>query len=62
MVVISRVAFMDSEGRHWRVEERTTPIRSLVFLAQDRVRRVRDYPADWPTLSPDELEALSWQL
>jgi hypothetical protein len=34
---------------------------SLVFESRDVVRRVRDFPADWPWLSDEELYALSWR-
>ena len=53
-------------GEPWLVYElrgpsfdrRSAP--SLVFEGEDAVRRVRDFPADWRTLSDDELFALSW--
>lgn len=52
------------EGEEWRVYElaptfdRRHP--SLVFESDTSIRRVRSYPADWRTLSDDELFALSW--
>ena len=39
-------------------DRRETP--SLVFESEGIVRRVRDYPADWRTLSDENLLALSW--
>ena len=39
-------------------DRRSTP--SLVFESDGSVRRVRNYPADWRTLSDDDLFALSW--
>ena len=35
---------------------------SLVFESEQGVRRVRDYPAEWRTLSDDALFALSWTM
>ena len=35
---------------------------SLVFETETTVRRVRDYPTNWRTLSDDELVALSWSV
>lgn len=52
------------EGEEWRVYElaptfdRRHP--SLVFESDTSIRRVRSYPADWRTLSDDELFTLSW--
>jgi hypothetical protein len=33
---------------------------SLIFASELAVRRVRDYPSDWFTLSEAALERLSW--
>jgi hypothetical protein len=33
---------------------------SLVFESDNSVRRVRDFPADWRSLTDDELAELSW--
>ena len=41
-------------------DRRSTP--SLVFENENVVRRVRDYPLDWRSLSDEELFALSWKL
>jgi hypothetical protein len=57
-----------SEGVLWLVYElpsstydrRTTA--SLVFETESLVRRVRDYPSNWRTLSDDALLALSWSV
>ena len=54
------------EGVLWLVYElpptpfdrRSTP--SLVFESEATVRRVRDYPSHWRTLSDTELYDLSW--
>ena len=54
------------EGEMWLVYElpplsfdrRSTP--SLIFESDVSMRRVRNYPADWRTLSDEELTALSW--
>lgn len=51
------------EGVHWRVFEREStydrrrPV--LVFESLAITRFVRDYPANWATLSDEELYALS---
>ena len=34
---------------------------SLIFECETAVRRVRDYPADWRSLSDEELFSLSWR-
>ena len=36
--------------------------RSLIFSSELAVRRVRDYPGDWFSLSDSELAALSWRV
>lgn len=41
-------------------DRRTSP--SLVFETEGAMRRVRDYPADWRSLTEDELYALSWSV
>jgi len=54
------------EGEMWLVYElppvpfdrRSAP--SLIFESDVSMRRVRNYPADWRTLSDAELTALSW--
>ena len=53
------------EGDTWLVYElplafdrRSSP--SLIFEHPASVRRVRNYPADWRTLTDAELVALSW--
>jgi hypothetical protein len=61
----SRV-FFDAEGNRWHVSERSFAGydrrrgSSLIFASDAVVRRVRDYPADWHTLSDEALLALSW--
>ena len=62
---ISRV-FYSADGTRWHVSERPFgdydrrrgP--SLIFASDFAVRRVRDFPADWHTLSDVDLLALSW--
>lgn len=58
--------FVDAEGVRWQVREqpfseydRRRGV-SLIFTSDGAVRRVRDYPVDWFSLSEDELNALSW--
>lgn len=41
-------------------DRRSSP--SLVFETDHVVRRVRDYPSDWRSLSDDELFVLSWAI
>jgi len=59
------VRFQDEMGIWWCVTEREHPIfpdqRCLVFLSPHAGRRVCTYPANWPILAPEQLEALSWQ-
>lgn len=56
---------LDPQGESWHVYEvggATYDRRaSLIFESAWTVRRVRVYPADWRTLSDEELLALSWQ-
>jgi len=54
------------EGTPWLVYElppapfdRRSSV-SLVFEAENAVRRVRTFPADWRSLRDEELFALSW--
>lgn len=59
--------FVDREGTRWQVSERPFADYdrrrgvSLIFASDGAVRRVREYPADWMSLSDDELLALSWK-
>lgn len=60
--------FDGPDGRHWEVrevEERAPTdgalAHSLLFVAYDTIRRVRQYPADWRELPPEELYRLSWR-
>ena len=56
---------VDSEGRTWIVREMPPAtydrrgVPSLVFVTDDVMRRVRDYPADWFQRSDAELYDLS---
>ncbi len=56
---------VDREGRLWFVREmRTAPYdrrggESLVFLTDEVMRRVREYPSHWRSLSDEQLYELS---
>jgi hypothetical protein len=52
----------DEEGHLWRVREvRFADAKpSLIFESEVSFRRVRGYPANWRSLSDEELYALSW--
>ena len=58
--------FVDHEGARWRVFEQSFSDydrrsgMSLIFASDGAVRRVRNYPPDWTTLSDEELILLSW--
>jgi len=61
-------SFTDDLGQEWLVSEqpfseydRRTGF-SLIFASELAVRRVRDYPSDWFTLSDADLAALSWRV
>lgn len=59
--------FVDAEGTRWQVSERPFADYdrrrglSLIFASDAAVRRVREYPDDWSSLSDEELIALSWK-
>jgi hypothetical protein len=58
--------YTDDTGLSWSVtEQRFSEYDrrsgySLIFSCEFAVRRVRNYPSDWYTLSVHDLEALSW--
>jgi hypothetical protein len=58
---------VDADGVHWHAYERQVDDydrrsgMSLIFASEAAVRRVRNFPADWRTLSDAELLALSWK-
>lgn len=58
--------FTDDHGQTWLVTEQPFSEydrrsgSSLIFSSELAVRRVRDYPSDWYTLSDAALAALSW--
>ena len=58
--------FTDDVGQTWHVTEQPFSEydrrrgSSLIFSSELAVRRVRDYPSDWYTLSEAALVALSW--
>ena len=60
-------SFTDDLGQIWLVSERPFSEydrrsgASLIFSSELAVRRVRDYPSDWFTLSNADLAALSWR-
>jgi hypothetical protein len=41
-------------------DRRSTP--SLIFENEHAMRRIRNYPANWCTLSDEDLFALSWRV
>jgi hypothetical protein len=59
--------FTDADGIGWHVREQPFSEydrrrgRSLIFASESAVRRVRDYPDDWHTLSDEQLSLLSWR-
>lgn len=60
-------SFVDADGIRWHVSERQIDDydrrsgMSLIFASEGAVRRVRNFPADWNSLSDQELIALSWK-
>ena len=56
---------VDPSGRVWFVRQVLSPsydrrgASSLVFLTDDAMRRVREFPEDWRELSDNELYAVS---
>ncbi len=60
--------FADAEGTRWHAYEQAFSEYdrrrglSLIFASDAAVRRVRDYPESWRTLSDAELLALSWSV
>jgi hypothetical protein len=58
--------FIDEDGARWRVYEQVVSDydrrrgTSLIFASEAAVRRVRTFPADWRSLSDEELGRLSW--
>jgi len=59
-IVVDRVRWLVYELAPPPLDRRSTP--SLVFESEGTVRRVRNYPADWRTLSAESLLELSWQV
>jgi hypothetical protein len=59
--------FVDADGVRWHVHEQPFSAydrrkgRSLIFSSDGAVRRVRDYPEDWISLSDRALAELSWK-
>jgi hypothetical protein len=59
--------FVDVDGVRWHVHEQPFSEydrrkgRSLIFASEGAVRRVRDYPEDWMSLTDDALADLSWK-
>jgi hypothetical protein len=59
-----RRSIVGGDGCEWVVREFVTrgdgaSSKSLVFERPEVVRRVRDYPRDWASLSDDQLYTLS---
>jgi hypothetical protein len=56
--------FSDSGGTVWRVYEQPPlgqqRMSSLIFESSTALRRVKNYPSDWRSLSAEALESLSW--
>ena len=60
----SKRSIVGGDGFEWLVREFETASvgaasKSLVFERPEVVRRVRDYPGDWASLSDDQLYRLS---
>jgi hypothetical protein len=61
-------SFTDDLGQTWLVSEQPFSEydrrsgHSLIFSSELAVRRVRNYPSDWFTLSETDLAALSWRV
>ena len=59
--------FVDRDGTRWHVSERPFADYdrrrglSLIFASDGAVRRVREYPSDWQSLSDEDLLSLSWK-
>jgi hypothetical protein len=60
--------FVDADGTSWRITERDCrgvpgahAARCLVFMSESVFRRIWEFPADWRSLSGDELALLSWR-
>ncbi|MDB4909007.1 MAG: hypothetical protein JWO05_3791 [Gemmatimonadetes bacterium] len=64
---INAVHFQAPDGSHWTVHEisdsRDEPSRrALLFVGDHGFRRVRAYPGEWKSLSPEGLWELSWKV
>ncbi|HKW50015.1 MAG TPA: hypothetical protein VJN70_21325 [Gemmatimonadaceae bacterium] len=57
-IVVDRVRWLVYELPPPDFDRRSSP--SLVFESEGTVRRVRNFSADWRTLSDEALFALSW--
>jgi hypothetical protein len=60
------VYFVDARGERWSVTERDTrgepgtrADSCLVFSGENTIRRVWHFPANWRSLSPEQLESLA---
>ena len=61
-----RRSIVGGDGCEWLVRELETrsadsTSKSLVFERPEVVRRVRDYPGNWASLSDDQLYSLSFR-
>lgn len=65
--IIRERHFRDAEGLEWHVFEQPFADydrragMSLIFASDIAVRRVRNFPPDWTTLTDQELIQLSWK-
>ena len=57
-ILVENLAWLVYELPPAPFDRRSTP--SLVFESEDTMRRIRSYPANWRTLSDEELFAVSW--
>lgn len=60
--VDTRTRIVEFEGMQWTVREllaQPDNVPTLVFLGEKIARRVREYPADWYTISTLELAVVS---
>jgi hypothetical protein len=58
-LVVGKVTWLVYDLPPFTFDRRTSP--SLVFEGSDSLCRVRDYPADWRSLSDEDLLTLSWK-
>ena len=59
-IVVDHVPWYVYELPALAFDRRSTP--SLVFESEGSMRRVRDYPSNWRSLTDEILYALSWSI